>query len=351
MAVVYQELLDLNLVSSAHLKKWMVQHGAESQRIEVCSTNIDTQLWRPDPACRTAVRQELGIDNTVPVVLYAGRMCAQKQPGVLVETLAQLRQRGAFYVALIAGDGPELDRLRSALKRRRVEPQVYLLGAVSNDRIRKLMTAADIFFLPSQWEGISLSIYEAMACGLAVVGADVGGQRELVTPECGVLVARSDEETEARHYAEALTALLQNPQRRREMGQAGRKRVDECFRIEQMGDRIVALLQESIRLHRTLPRPVPGVGLGRACATQAVEYVRLSAVTDWLWLERAQQGSPPGYHLYEGSIDHTRWRAFTYFAIRRWLLPYYRTALDRDMKWLLPLKNKLKRVLLRGGIA
>ncbi len=63
------------------------------------------------------------------------------------------------------------------------------VGALPNPRLRDLMAAADILFLPSAWEGIAQSIYEAMAAGLVVVGADVGGQRELVTPDCGYLLS------------------------------------------------------------------------------------------------------------------------------------------------------------------
>ena len=76
---------------------------------------------------------------------------------------------------------------------------------------RDLLAAADMFFLPSEWEGIALSVYEALACGVPVVGADVGGQRELVTLECGVLIDRGTEEDEARQYATVLARLLDEP--------------------------------------------------------------------------------------------------------------------------------------------
>jgi hypothetical protein len=211
------------------------------------------------------------------------------------------------------------------------------------------MTAADLFFLPSKWEGIALSIYEAMACGLPVVSADVGGQRELVTPECGVLIVRGDEESEAEHYAQILAELCRDAQRRRAMGRAGRARVQAHFRLDQMGERMNSLLQEAMQLHVTRPRPVPSLGVGRICATQAVEYIRLSEVADGLWREheRAQAGPLGLYpHLLDPHSDS--WRTLAYFAIRRLLLPYYRAALGRDVKWLLAVKEKLKQALLHS---
>src|SRR5204862_161798 len=97
------------------------------------------------------------------------------------------------------------------------------------EKVRDLMAASDIFFLPSQWEGIALSIYEAMSMGLAVVGADVGGQNELVTPDCGILLPRSTEDEEAAAYAETLEALVADPARLAELGCSARRRVSEKF--------------------------------------------------------------------------------------------------------------------------
>jgi hypothetical protein len=226
--------------------------------------------------------------------------------------------------------------------------QVRLLGAVTNERVWELMTAADVFFLPSQWEGVALSLYEAMACGVVVVGAAVGGQHELVTPECGILVGRGDENTEMEQYATVLAALLQDAPRRQAMGRAGRERVCSHFRLEQMGDRMTVLLQETLRLHTTQPRPAPSRSVGLICATQAVEYLRLAAVADWLWLEQERRAVLPGFLPQMEDLHNGHWRASAYFAVRRRLLPYYRAALGRNFTWLLPLKNRLKRALLPG---
>jgi glycosyltransferase involved in cell wall biosynthesis len=348
MAVEYQELLDLNVVSSAHLKEWMADKGADPQRIRVCFTNIDADRWRPDPEQRATVRHELKIEEDVPVILYTGRICAQKQPRVFAEAVLRLVQKELPFIALVAGDGPDLEWLRSFVEKQGISDRVRLLGTVSNERVGELMGAADIFFLPSLWEGISLSIFEAMACGLPVVGADVGGQRELVTPECGALLTRSDELDEAERYAEALALLLQNREQRHKMGHAGRQRVEGYFRLEQMGERMASLVDEAVRLHSSQPRPTPGPGVGRACAVQVVEHLRLVAVNDWLWKEREQRtavASLPGMGM---PPSGGRWRTAAYFALRRRFLPYYESALKRDVKWLLSLKNRIKRTLLRG---
>ena len=133
------------------------------------------------------------------------------------------------FVLVVAGDGPDLDWLKTFIRKNRLERQVRLLGALANDDIRDLLAAADIFFLPSEWEGIALSVYEALACGVPVVGADVSGQAELVTPECGVLIGRGSEEDEARQYATVLAQLLDEPEQRKSMGRQGRQRIQNRF--------------------------------------------------------------------------------------------------------------------------
>jgi glycosyltransferase involved in cell wall biosynthesis len=288
LAVEYQALLDLNLVTSNHLARWMQQAGAEAQRLRVCYINVDVTTWCPAPTQRGPVRQELGIDTTLPMVLYVGRLCAQKQPQVFAHTVLRLAQLGVRFVGVVAGEGPELEWLQTFIAQQGLDAQVRVLGAVSNARIRALMTTADVLFLPSQWEGIALVLYEAMACGLPIVGADVGGQCELVTPDCGILVQRSTAEAETACYTHILAELLTQPQRRQAMGQASRARVVADFRSEQMGERLVTLLAEAQRWHRSQPRPVPGSALAELCAVQAIEYMRLCHETEQVWHERLE---------------------------------------------------------------
>jgi glycosyltransferase involved in cell wall biosynthesis len=290
-AVAHQPLLDLNIVASQHLKHWMIQRGADAQRIAPCYINVDVQTWSPDAAQRAEVRRKLAIDAQVPVIIYAARLCAQKQPEVFGQTMHWLAQKAVDFIALVVGDGPEGEALQALIGKHRLQQHVRLLGAVSNERVRACMMAADVFFLPSQWEGIALSIYEAMACGLPIVGADVGGQRELVTPECGILLPRSDVQTEAVQYAAVLTDLLAHPQRRQAMGKAGRARISQHFRLEQMGERMVTLLHEARQAHTTRPQLAPSTGVGWGCAAQAIEYMRLFEGAEALWMEREQARS------------------------------------------------------------
>jgi glycosyltransferase involved in cell wall biosynthesis len=336
MSVENHPLLDLNLVSSQHLRGWMARRGADGGRIEVCTTNIDADHWTPDPARRLDERLALGLAPETPLVLYAARLVEQKQPRLLAETLYRLHAGGVPFAAAVAGDGPEAAWLQGFVRERSLQSAVRLLGAVPPERLRRLLAAADLFFLPSEWEGISLAIYEAMSAGLPVVSADVGGQRELLTPECGVLLPRG---ASAAQYAEVLAPLLTDPARRQALGAAGRARVQQHFRLDQLGERLQACLDRAHTLAREAPRPAPDAALGRIVAARAVEAMRLNELTEQLWAERRGLG-----HATAADGD---WRRRLYRQLYYWHEPIYHWYSRKGWHWLTPVREALKRLLLR----
>lgn len=279
-----QGQLDMNIVSSEHLKRWQVGRGAKPERIRVCYTNCDTDLWRRDEAERERVRKEHGIGASMPVLLYAVRLCPQKQPMVFAQTVRLLKERGRRFVALVAGDGEDREGLERYLDEHGLRGVVRMLGAVKTDEMPALMSAADIFFLPSQWEGIALSVYEAMSTGVCVVGADVGGQRELVTPDTGILIDPTiPPEEQAARYAEILGDLIDHPEKRSALGAAARRRIGESFPLSAMGDRLAEIFQEASALRRSEPRPVLPAELAHEWAVQVIEQVRANELCDYLW--------------------------------------------------------------------
>ncbi|CAG0972422.1 hypothetical protein ARNL5_01796, partial [Anaerolineae bacterium] len=134
--------------------------------------------------------------------------------------------------------------------------------------------SADILFLPSAWEGIALTVYEAMAAGCVVVGAVVGGQAELVTEGTGVLIQRSTPAQEAQEDAAILERLIAVPALRSQLGGSARARVHQHFSLGRMGERMIALFDQARHLHATQPRTPVSIGLGRSTALEALESHR-----------------------------------------------------------------------------
>jgi hypothetical protein len=131
-----------------------------------------------------------------------------------------------------------------------------------------------------------------MAMGLAVVGADVGGQKELVEPGCGILIQPGDEKSEVEQYCDALQQLLRDSAIREGLGSRARKRIAEKFQIHQMLDSLEASFHSAIEELPGEPLPVVS-GSGKAWAELAVEYTRISSVADGLWRSRAPGENRP----------------------------------------------------------
>lgn len=295
LSVEYQDVLDLTVTASAHLRRWMGDHGADVERVEVCYANVDADAFGQGSDVRARVRAGLRIDDGIPVILFVGRVSEDKQPDVLMATIRRLSERGLSFTLLVVGDGPDLPRMRRFFRLHRLGDSVRFAGEVEHEQIPQYYAAADVLFLPSRSEGVALAVYEAMAAGVPVVTAAVGGQAELVAPETGVLVPRGTSREEAERYSDALAALLRDPDRRTEMGRAARLRINERFRLEKMVERMDDLLREAMRLRDEKPRQGPSHGLARAVATEAIELTRGSltsmsrgdgAVRSYLLLQR-----------------------------------------------------------------
>jgi glycosyltransferase involved in cell wall biosynthesis len=278
-------MLDLNVTSNAYIKGWMVGRGANASRIAVCHTNIDTQLWFPRPDERGPVRQMLDLPETMTLITFVGRLAPEKRPYMLAQIARGLLDSGRDrFMVLVIGDGPERIKLDQTIDSLNVGSHVRVLGGLQEDALRQTMAASDMFCLPSLKEGISVAIYEAMAMGVVPIGALVGGQAELVTPECGVLIAHGDDELST--YIESIGRLIDDAAACQHMGIAARKRVVEHFRIDLIGERMNALIDQAHAQSRSDPRPVLPKRLGREIATQAIELLRVEGALDSLWNER-----------------------------------------------------------------
>jgi hypothetical protein len=200
-----------------------------------------------------------------------------------------LARRGLAFHCLVAGDGPDLGWLRSFVREHGLAEQVTLLGAVDTTRMRALMAAADILFLPSAYEGLALVLFEALASGVVPVSVDSGGQRELVTPDCGVLIT-PDQQQEA-HYAAALDWLIRSPRQREAMAAAGRRRVVAQFSMEQMSQQLDQMLAAACEQASARPAQLATDAAALVATSLAVEELRQyernhrfrAAVKAWEW--------------------------------------------------------------------
>jgi glycosyltransferase involved in cell wall biosynthesis len=299
--VGYQEMLDLNMVTSSHLRDWMVSRGASPERIDVCYSGVDVSKLHAGALVKEQARDALGLSADIPVIVFAGRICEQKRPLLLADILQELASRGVKFQALIIGSGEMRSALKKKLRKARLMSQVRMVGTVGHEVWLQALAASDIFLLPSQYEGISVALLEAMGMGVVPVTAAVGGQDELLNGDCGFLIPRIDRELDA--YVDALTRLIGDSPLRQRMGRAARERIVDKFSLEVSTAGVLAALERAHKLAETQPRMAIPRGFGQEIATLAVEYTRLTGVAGFMekhWIKTGPDGNslaPSIFHM------------------------------------------------------
>jgi hypothetical protein len=240
------------------------------------------------------VRSLLGLSADIPVIVFAGRICEQKRPQLLADILHGIASRGTGYQALIIGDGEMRPALENRLREANLMSQVRMMGTIEHEAWLQALAASDVFLLPSQYEGISVALLEAMGMGVVPVTAAVGGQDELLNSDCGFLIPRTDCEIDA--YVDAVIRLIDDIPLRQGMGRAARKRILDKFGLDKSSTDFLAGLERARKLAETQPRMVISSGFAQELATLAVEYTRLSAVANFLWTHWIKTG-PDGNPL------------------------------------------------------
>lgn len=183
-------------------------------------------------------------------VAMTARFSQQKDHLLLLRTIAGLRT--PWRLSLI-GDGPLRPAAELEAARLGIADRVEFLG----DRrdVPELLATAHVFVLTSNWEGLPISIIEAMRAGLPVISSDVGGVNELVEDgKTGFLVPRGD----AAALLDRLGALAKDRRLRASMGSAGRTRYLSSFSEEQMLEKIIGLYRGVHAAH--VPTPALGAG-------------------------------------------------------------------------------------------
>jgi glycosyltransferase involved in cell wall biosynthesis len=164
-------------------------------------------------------------------VLFVGRLRTRKAVAVLVEAWAEVAREFPAARLVLLGAGEQRDQLLAQVERLRLGESVRLAGAVPRAEIDQWLRTADIFCLPSTYEGFPLAILEAMGQGLPVVATTVAGVPEAVDDgHTGLLVPPED----APALAAALGRLLRDPELGRGMGRRGRSVLVERFAISRI---------------------------------------------------------------------------------------------------------------------
>jgi glycosyltransferase involved in cell wall biosynthesis len=201
--------------------------GLPRSAYTVIPNGIDVAAYARDEIARNRLRSQWSVGDDHVVAAFVGRLDRQKGVDTLLRAVGKLSPRRPGLRLVIAGEGPLRNELESLIAELRLGSCVQMLGFVQD--VRAVLSAADVFVLPSRWEGFGLAAAEAMAAGLPVIAGRAAGLRELVEEgRTGLLVDADD----ASDIAQAIDRMLVSSSDRASMGSAGARRVEDSFKIE-----------------------------------------------------------------------------------------------------------------------
>ncbi|HEX2153984.1 MAG TPA: glycosyltransferase [Acidimicrobiia bacterium] len=230
----------------ADLMRW---YDVPRSRIVTIPCGVDTDVFRP--VGRSLARARKGWDEDEWIILHVGRMVPRKGVDTVIEALAELRTRGVDNASLViaggSSDDPQDDEyvrgLMTLADELGVGDHVRFTGRVDHHLLPQLYGAADVFVTTPWYEPFGITPLEAMACGLPVVGSNVGGIKYTVRDgETGFLVPPRD----AQAVADRLQELRTLPWLASTLSENARRRAEDLFTWQKVSDSLMELYEEIV---------------------------------------------------------------------------------------------------------
>jgi glycosyltransferase involved in cell wall biosynthesis len=238
----------LVIATQSEIDRVQSRYRVSSAKIARVFNPIDLSVWQAGD--RHEARKALSIPPEAQVVVCHGRIeIERKGLDVLLDAWQQLSSErpGRDLRLLLVGTGSDASKLRQRIAQMKLQGVMWIDEFV-RDRtiIQQYLSAADVYTLPSRHEGFPVAPLEAMACGLPVVAADAQGVPDIFEQgqaSGGLVVPRGD----AKALALALGRVLDDEAIRHEMGRCARRRVEECFSLDTVGQQLRDFLSPELK--------------------------------------------------------------------------------------------------------
>ena len=238
----------------------IVRQGLRKARVIFARTADTKNLLSPPLRAKTYVQMELGVMPTQigaprPVrqaprkLLYAGRLLYWKGVHIAVEAMAQLVANMPDAQLTIVGNGPEEARLKTEIAQRGLGANITFVSWMPQEQFLRLYDTHDLFVFPSLHDSTGWVVLEFFCKGLPVACLNLGGPKDIVTPQCGIIVDTQGLDTSgvAARLAEELRVLLADPERLTALSAGAIARVGE-FLLRDQVQRLYAQAMEHLRV-------------------------------------------------------------------------------------------------------
>lgn len=227
------------LAISPEIKDTLNKNGLKN--ISDLPNGIDTDFFAPaTPDEKAALRNRLGLSTETVVFVYSGRLAVEKNLTTLLTAWNHYRRRSGYVESKLILLGTGRGQYYSTEKELRQMASDYILNDVifagAVDNVIDYLRAADVFILPSLWEGMSNALLEAMACGLPAIASDIPGNRALVEHEKSGLLF---DPGSPKILADCLECLAGEPLFRAALGKRAREITEEKFSLQKITERLL----------------------------------------------------------------------------------------------------------------
>ncbi len=219
---------DLLITISKGIKQITIDENiCINEKIALIENGVDWQKFQAALKNRDRVRSEFGIKKDQPLVSVICRLSPPKLPQDFVKAVHRLKQKQVNARYLIVGDGPMKPKVIELIRELGIEKDIIILGF--RDDIPEILAAVDIFVLPTLFEGLSMSLLEAMASGKAIIATDILANRELLEDKKDALLVPT---RNVKALEQAMLKLIEDKDQANEMGKAALEKVTKHYALD-----------------------------------------------------------------------------------------------------------------------
>ena len=246
-------VLDKTLVCNENSRKILIDHfGRNEKEIETVYIGVDEKIFKPKKYNKEELKKQYNMPKDKIIISFICRISEQKRPLLLLEVAKKLKETRDDFVFLIVGDGNLLNKMKSQANKYNLNSNMIFLGRTS--KTDEIYSISDLTINCSIKEGLALTAYESLSMGVPVISSDVGGQKELIDEQTGVIVPCMQKEEdifdfnyskeEVENYVNAINKVIGNLDTYKKNC---RKKILNGFTIDQMVSKMANILENTAK--------------------------------------------------------------------------------------------------------
>lgn len=252
-SAMYESVIDKTLTCNENSRKILINHFERKEdEVQTVYIGVDEEKFNPEKyeSKDILIKKYLGENTDKKILSYICRISEQKRPMLLLEIIAKLKEVRQDFKVLVVGNGNLFQKMQEKAKQLNLMEYIVFLGSLQDTA--EIYKISDITINCSIKEGLALTAYESLSMGVPVVSSDVGGQKELITPEVGEIVPLLQNEEdiyietynkkEIQNYVDAINKILGNLEYYKNNA---RTKILDNFTINKMVEKMSNIFEET----------------------------------------------------------------------------------------------------------